>query len=69
MQTPENGVSDPGAEPLQREMPDRPRSVAPVWHTLVLIVGVLLLSVSGAMEFSGGAASVDRLHTYALTVT
>jgi hypothetical protein len=69
LQTPENGVSDPGAEPLQREMPDRPRTVAPVWHTLVLIVGVLLLSLSGAMEFSGGAASVDRLHTYALTVT
>jgi hypothetical protein len=68
LQTPENGVSDPGAAPLQREMPDLPRPVAPVWHTVVLIAGIILLSVSSAMEFSGGAASVDRLHTYALTV-
>jgi membrane protease YdiL (CAAX protease family) len=68
LQTPENGVSDGGAASL-RETADLPGRVAPAWHTVVLIVGVVLLSVSGAKEISGGAASVDRLHTYALAVT
>ena len=68
MHTPENGVSDAGAAPLKRETADLPRPIAPAWHTVVLIVGVILLSVSGAKEISGGAASIDRLHTYALTV-
>jgi uncharacterized protein len=69
LQTPENGMSDAGTSPLQREIADLPKPIAPVWHTVVLIVGVLLLSVSGAIETSGGFHSVDRLHTYALTVT
>jgi membrane protease YdiL (CAAX protease family) len=68
LQTPENGVSDAGAAPLQREAADLPRPVAPAWHTLVLIAGVILLSIAGAKEMSGGVNSVDRLHTYALTV-
>jgi uncharacterized protein len=69
LQTPENGMSDAETPPPQREIADLPKSIAPVWHTIVLIVGVGLLSVSGAVETSGGFASVDRLHTYALTVT
>ncbi len=69
MQTPENGLSDAGAAPLQLETADLPKPIAPVWHTVILIVGMVLLSVSSAKEFSGGAASVDRLQTYALTVT
>lgn len=68
MQTPENGVSDSGAAPSHREIADLPKPIAPVWHTVVLVVGIVLLSVSGAIELSGGQASVDRLHTYALTV-
>jgi uncharacterized protein len=68
LHTPENGVSDAGAAPLQPEPADLPRPVAPAWHTVVLIVGVIVLSVSGAKELSGGLASVNRLHTYALTV-
>jgi uncharacterized protein len=68
LQTPENGVSEAGAAPLQREPADLPGPVAPLWHTVVLIVGVLLLSVLGAKELSGGVDSVDRLPTYALTV-
>lgn len=68
MQTPENGVSDAGAAPLPPEPADLPRPVAPVWHTVVLIVSVILLSVAGAKELSGGLASVNRLQTYALTV-
>jgi CAAX protease family protein len=69
LQTPENGMSDAVAAPQQREIADLPKPIAPVWHTVVLIVGVGLLSVSGAVESSGGLASVDRLHTYALTIT
>jgi uncharacterized protein len=69
LQTPENGVSDTGAAPPQPEIATLPKPVAPVWHTVVLIVGVILLSVSGAKEVSAGVALVDRLHTYALSVT
>ena len=69
MQTPENGVSDADGAPLQCDTADRPKPVASLWHTVVLIVGVVLLSISGAVQTSGGLASVDRLHTYALTVT
>ena len=69
MQTYENGVSDAGAAPLQGENADPPKPIAPVWHTVVLIAGILLLSVSSAKEFSGAQASVNRLQTYAMTVT
>ena len=68
MQTPENGVSDVGAAPLQREASDLAGPVAPVWHTVVLIVGVLLLSLLGAKQLSGAQASINRLHTYAFAV-
>ena len=69
MQTPENDVSDSGAAPPQPEITTLPRPVAPVWHTVVLIAGVILLSVSGAKEVSSGVGVVDRIHTYALSVT
>ncbi len=68
MQTPENGLSDTGAAPPQREIADPPKPIAPVWHTVVLIAGIILLSVSSAMEFSGAQGSVNRLQTYGLTV-
>jgi membrane protease YdiL (CAAX protease family) len=68
LQTPENGVSATGAAPLQREIPDPPKPIAPLWHTVVLVVGIIFLSVSGAMVLSGAQASVNRLQTYALTV-
>ena len=43
-------------------------SIAPVWHTLVLMAGILLLSVASAMELSGkGAGDTDRMRTYGMT--
>jgi uncharacterized protein len=45
------------------------KSIAPVWHTVLLIAGILLISVAGAKQFSGGhAAPVNRLQTYGVTV-
>jgi uncharacterized protein len=68
LQTPENEVSDAGATPLEREIADPPKPIAPVWHTVVLVAGVVLLSVSSAAGLSGAQASVNRLPTYALTI-
>jgi membrane protease YdiL (CAAX protease family) len=45
------------------------KSIAPVWHTILLIAGILLLSFAGAKEFSGEhVGQVHRLQTYALTL-
>ena len=41
--------------------------VAPVWHTLVLIAGIILMSFAGAHQLSGANAQVNRLPTYAFT--
>lgn len=55
-----------------RFSPPRPAfpfgAVAPVWHTIVLIGGIVLLSFAGASRLSGGHAQVDRLQTYAFTI-
>lgn len=45
--------------------------IAPAWHTVVLIVGIALLSVEGAREFSGSnpnAIESNNILTYATTV-
>ena len=44
-----------------------PGSVAPVWHTIILLAGIALLSFAGAQRLSAQHAVVDRLHTYGLT--
>ena len=44
-----------------------PAPVAPVWHTVVLIAGIVLVSVAGVFELSGQQPVVDRLQTYAFT--
>jgi uncharacterized protein len=41
--------------------------VAPVWHTIVLIAGIALISIAGAAQLSGANAQVNRLQTYAFT--
>jgi membrane protease YdiL (CAAX protease family) len=41
--------------------------VAPVWHTVILIAGIILMSVAGAAQLSGTHAQVNRLQTYAFT--
>ena len=43
-----------------------PGPVAPVWHTVVLIAGIVLISLAGA-EQTSRQAQVNRLQTYAFT--
>lgn len=45
--------------------------IAPMWHTLLLVAGIAVLSIEGAREVSGpnaGAFESNRLVTYATTV-
>ena len=65
-QLPHSALADPAAPTTMK-----PQAVAPVWHTLVLIAGIAVLSVEGARELSGpNANAVDssKLATYATTV-
>lgn len=42
--------------------------IAPWWHTLILVAGIVFLSFAGAREFSGPqAVRVNRMETYAFT--
>ena len=41
--------------------------IAPLWHTVVLIAGIVLISFAGAQQLSGAHAEVNRLQTYAFT--
>jgi len=43
------------------------RAIAPLWHTLILLIGIILLSFAGASQLSGEHAEIDRLQTYAFT--
>lgn len=42
--------------------------IAPAWHTLVLIAGILAISATGASRVPGAHGPVHRLATYGLTV-
>ena len=44
-------------------------SIAPAWHTVVLILGILAISISGGYRHPGGlgVGAANRLHTYAVT--
>jgi uncharacterized protein len=46
-----------------------PASIAPVWHTVVLLVGILAVSLVGVYRHPGGAgvSAVNRLRTYGVT--
>lgn len=46
-----------------------PAPIAPAWHTVIFILGILLLSFIGARQLAGPhAANVNRMQTYAFTV-
>jgi uncharacterized protein len=47
----------------------RASSIAPVWHTVVLMLGILAISISSAYRHSGGrgVGDANRMHTYAVT--
>lgn len=55
----------PSAGELQP--PPAPPTVAPVWHTVVLIVAILAISATGASRVPGAHGQVHRLSTYGLT--
>src|SRR6266700_4112382 len=53
LQTPENHPIDLPSAPIDPSSISAQRPVAPVWHTVILIAGIVLLSVAGAAELSG----------------
>ena len=52
---------------IQPAAPSAPQPVAAVWHTVLLIMGIVLLSIAGAAQLSGAHAQVNRMQTYAFT--
>lgn len=64
--------SDPSPAPEVQNQPASdwiaPAPLAPVWHTVVLVAGIALLSFAGAKQLGGDHARVDRIGTYAFTV-
>jgi hypothetical protein len=63
-------MNESGLTPPPTSLPVEPgasRSVAPVWHTIVLVVAILSVSIHGASQFSAAHAPIHRVVTYALT--
>jgi hypothetical protein len=48
-----------------RQTPQGP--VAPVWHTVVLLMGIVMLSVQSILQFAGTQPAINRLQTYEVT--
>jgi hypothetical protein len=42
-------------------------SIAPAWHTLVLVAAILSFSIHGAFQFSTAQEPIHRLATYGIT--
>jgi membrane protease YdiL (CAAX protease family) len=66
-QPPQSSLNEPPTPVVAKA----PGAIAPVWHTLVLIAGIAVLSVEGARELSGpnaNAAGSNKLVTYATTI-
>ena len=64
-------LSYPAAEDSPAKITVAPQAVAPAWHTVVLIAGLVALSVEGARQVSGPNADAigsNKLATYATTV-
>jgi membrane protease YdiL (CAAX protease family) len=59
------GFASPIAEPASPQ----PTSIAPVWHTALLILGILAVSLVGVYRHPGGqgVGAVNRLRTYGVT--
>jgi membrane protease YdiL (CAAX protease family) len=66
-ESPSNDVIDGSSVQTNQFATTSPAPVAPVWHTVVLIAGIVLVSVAGVFELSGQQPVVDRLQTYAFT--
>ncbi|MGA7243875.1 MAG: CPBP family intramembrane glutamic endopeptidase [Terracidiphilus sp.] len=58
------GFSAPNAEPAA----PKPTLIAPVWHTVLLIIGILAVSLLGVYRHPGvGVVATNRIHTYGET--
>jgi hypothetical protein len=69
LSTPENLPTNAPAPDGISLHPGATQPIAPLWHTILLVVGILLLSFTGAKQFSGdNAPQVSRMQTYVLTV-
>jgi membrane protease YdiL (CAAX protease family) len=47
--------------------PSASTAVAPAWHTIVLVAGILALSIHSASSFSAAHGPINRLRSYGLT--
>lgn len=47
--------------------PSVPATIAPLWHTILLIVGIIGLSIAGSMGLTSQRHSSSKLFTYATT--
>lgn len=68
MQTPEHDPLNLPLTDIPHEPPAAPLAIAPVWHTVVLLAGILAVSIDGASRFRSAHAPVNRLVTYGVTV-
>jgi hypothetical protein len=66
LQTPENNPPDLPLLDQPRE-PVAPKAIAPTWHTIVLVVGILAVSIHGASRFSAEHGPLNRMATYGFT--
>jgi len=56
--------------PQQNEAPQQPPpppAIAPIWHTIVLVAGIIAHSIHSAHRFSAEHGPIDRLATYGFT--
>lgn len=42
-------------------------AVAPVWHTVILLAGIAMLTVQSILQFAGPQPAINRLQTYEVT--
>jgi len=48
-------------------VPAPPPTIAPAWHTILLVAGIIALSIHGAARLSAIHGELDRLATYGFT--
>lgn len=72
--TPDPLTTEPVVQPSLSELeemtpaePTGPTAIAPAWHTLLLIAGILALSIGGSTHLTAQRHSANKLFTYATT--
>jgi hypothetical protein len=51
----------------QPPQPSASPSIAPAWHTILLVIAIIALSIHGASSLSAIHGELNRLPTYGLT--